>query len=868
MRRVFYKKGLPGRRRLAALTLAFGLIWGQTLTGCGDAAGASSAPSAALTSGVSESAVLPAAGSEPSAAALPAQQPLTGSGRGGLTLPASFGGKMVVLTLYGNSVEENGKTRHVEDPVVQWSGKNLAMDAYYSLGRQYVSLAAVDAALLEPGRRYVISFSADTARAFSFYGRSMWEEGPWYKYDPAAGRGSFAAVLSAGLNSWELARGSRQYVLANGSDYGDILLSDLQIEADGGSGLPSAFEPFVGGSIFLEGVVLRGTRQARDELFLDGDGLWKIKRRLDEALEVRDAPILETLRANYQNQLNSILGREGLRLGAHSVGGAECFYAALPATAEQEARAKAAGERMYGGFIRASGGRLYDESGGEFLIKGLNTGDVWSAQFGIHDHSQSIYRQFSRFGFNTVRIGLTFRKFEKEENGRTVISEEGLDQLEKSIENARLQGLRCIVDLHVPPGGWHGFESGPRLFTEASAEVQARFVNLWSAIARRLAGNKNVIAYGLCNEPQVLLQGNEENTVGIYASVMQRAVDAIRQVDKNHLITFMVPEIMSLQDGQTESWFIEILPGLHDPQSNLMLEHHYYFSRSAPFGDRNFAYKATPENVSASKPVWYDDWHEKGYGGGDAGWKTIEAEVSLKDEEYGWGLFSPNLYMEGFRPGETVYVDRIAVERSRPGTQPETVLDAEAGDRELLACYSDLQAGSFVKSPWDGEKVCWAFTAGADGKQTVPLLRNLAMERGEVYTVRVRMRPEREGAGLHARLKAYVASYEAADPGKPLFQFNDEARHEEIMRGLLDKAGQRGYPVFLGELGIFTESLNRYSGYERWVALVAASVKSGHIQFSIHSSLTEELGLWRDLEGKERNLNEERARLVKKYFLD
>ena len=102
-----------------------------------------------------------------------------------------------------------------------------------------------------------------------------------------------------------------------------------------------------------------------------------------------------------------------------------------------------------------------------------------------------------------------------------------LDHLERVVlPLAREFGIRVVVDLHVPPGG-RDSDGEMNMFHDAAfAEC---FVSCWRRIAKRFAGNSDIIyGYDLINEPQQMRRALENCD---YWNLQRRAAEAARAAD-------------------------------------------------------------------------------------------------------------------------------------------------------------------------------------------------------------------------------------------------------------------------------------------------------------------------------------------------
>ncbi|EIJ34364.1 cellulase family glycosylhydrolase [Thiothrix nivea] len=181
--------------------------------------------------------------------------------------------------------------------------------------------------------------------------------------------------------------------------------------------------------------------------------------------------------------------------------------------------------------VHADGNRLVVGSGNTpFVMKGINVyqydpgyGNQHALDnFKYKNADAESYQEIRSLGFNTVRLNLSYSLFE-DDAAPGVYKEEGWAVVDRNIQWAQQNGIRLILDMHVPPGGYQsndyaGFGNRP--------DLQKRLEDLWVAIAQRYRNETTIVAYDLINEPNI-------NNWFAYA---QTVIDKIRAVDANHLI--------------------------------------------------------------------------------------------------------------------------------------------------------------------------------------------------------------------------------------------------------------------------------------------------------------------------------------------
>ncbi len=95
----------------------------------------------------------------------------------------------------------------------------------------------------------------------------------------------------------------------------------------------------------------------------------------------------------------------------------------------------------------------------------------------------------------------------------------------------RASGVRVILDLHTPPGGWiNKNDQYPqyRMFGPSGLSWQTAFIDTWRTIAVRYKGNADIIAFDLVNEPAVGLKiGSGSSDWNTLAQSTARAIKAI-----------------------------------------------------------------------------------------------------------------------------------------------------------------------------------------------------------------------------------------------------------------------------------------------------------------------------------------------------
>lgn len=186
--------------------------------------------------------------------------------------------------------------------------------------------------------------------------------------------------------------------------------------------------------------------------------------------------------------------------------------------------------------------------------------------------------QIEKFGFNCVRVPFWYRNFMTED--LEWLTEDhndnrGFQKLDWLISTCEKYGIYVILDLHGAPGGQsknHCTGKAGRNELYGNEKMMDATVELWCAIAERYKNNKTVCAYDLLNEPQN--NGGYENEDYFYAAESEEATSrtnkaydilykAIREIDKNHIISFEGVWSTTVLPNPNETGYENLLYQLH-----------------------------------------------------------------------------------------------------------------------------------------------------------------------------------------------------------------------------------------------------------------------------------------------------------------
>lgn len=238
------------------------------------------------------------------------------------------------------------------------------------------------------------------------------------------------------------------------------------------------------------------------------------------------------------------------------------------------------------GFLKAEGTKIVDESGRNFLIRGMGLGG-WMLQEGYMFRLNQFGRQYkikeainqlvgpertkefyrlwlnnhttkkdidslASWGFNTVRLPMHYRLFtlsvnEEPVKGKNTWLKEGFELTDSLLNWCKVNHMYLILDLHATPGG-QGNDLNisdrnpdqPSLWE--SGENQRKAIALWQKLANRYKNEPNIAGYDIINEPNWGFQdssdfrGTAETLNEPLRKFMVDVTKAIRTVDQKHIV--------------------------------------------------------------------------------------------------------------------------------------------------------------------------------------------------------------------------------------------------------------------------------------------------------------------------------------------
>lgn len=297
------------------------------------------------------------------------------------------------------------------------------------------------------------------------------------------------------------------------------------------------------------------------------------------------------------------------------------------------------------GFLKTQGQKIVNTKGENVYLKGLGLGG-WMLQEGYmlktdafagpqfkikekiaevagEDGKNEFYKAYlkngitkkdidslAKWGFNSIRLPMHYDLYtlpiEKEKvKGENTWLEEGFAMTDNLLKWCEDNRIYLILDLHAAPGGQgndanisDNDKSKPNLWN--SEQNQKKTVALWKKLAERYKDKEWIAGYDMINEPNYGFTGKNENGTDEMSNAqlwkLQREIsDAIREVDKNHII---------ILEGNGWGNNYNGLPKLWD--DNIMLSFHKYWTTNAPESIQNIIDLRNKLNV----PAWLGETGE------------------------------------------------------------------------------------------------------------------------------------------------------------------------------------------------------------------------------------------------------------------
>lgn len=514
-------------------------------------------------------------------------------------------------------------------------------------------------------------------------------------------------------------------------------------------------------------------------------------------------------------------------------------------------------------FYHVAGTKIINAAGQPVQLKGIAMGNMIWGYYAppANDHNEDSFRELSELGFNCVRFYLSYHFFEKDTEPY-VYKESGFDWLDQNIAWAKKHGIRLILNMHAPQGGYQSQGEGLSLWQEA--ENQDRLIALWTEIAKRYANEETIIGYGLINEPVVPLLADIPSTVAQCSSLMQRITDGIRTVDNNHII--FVERLCAAVDPVTGTadWNItydDVLFRIND--QNAVYEFHCYSPHK--FTHQNMDWAGTGGQISTypsdeavlkdAISYWTGCVWSKQTEVLENGWTVFESEFASLSKESNVG--SITLQAVNTDTSGTVLFDDVVVEEYKNGVYQRVMktLDFETvTDTDGFYFWSADGNGSYFYSNQGYENSrCLAISGTTDDSNVSGY--QFPLSEGCEYKIRCKVKHLNTSSSCTAQPRIDYSLYETISYLD--FDYLDAELQPYIAFGQENQV-----PIYLGEFGVCIPAFESNVGAEQWVTDMLTLCKKYNLYFNYHAYHDYWFGLYRlPMDDPDSGINKELAEI-------
>ncbi len=179
--------------------------------------------------------------------------------------------------------------------------------------------------------------------------------------------------------------------------------------------------------------------------------------------------------------------------------------------------------------------------GSKFVLKGEEIVFRGAGQWLGAGWNSNTYQKLASVGFNSVRLYINASNSTLADPSNVSPSFSTIDD---QIALAKQNNMTIVLNVHHSPGSGNQI-SDRGFFT--NTDRQERLANFWKTVAERYKDEPTIVGFDLINEPTVRLNPSATSNYNCngtpylnyfenYRKIIQNVVDAIREVDMNHII--------------------------------------------------------------------------------------------------------------------------------------------------------------------------------------------------------------------------------------------------------------------------------------------------------------------------------------------
>ncbi|MBI2942299.1 MAG: cellulase family glycosylhydrolase [Chloroflexi bacterium] len=194
--------------------------------------------------------------------------------------------------------------------------------------------------------------------------------------------------------------------------------------------------------------------------------------------------------------------------------------------------------------LHTCGSRIYDASGQEVLLTGVNWFGLETGTYAPHGlwarNWRTVLDQIAGLGYNTIRLPFSNEALDpgRQVNGINFALNpdlqglSSLQVLDLLIAGARERGLRVVLDRHRPTA------AGQSALWYTDEVPEERWIADWRMLAARYRGNDTVVGFDLHNEPRGEATWGTGDPRTDWRLAAERAGNAVLEVNP-HLLIFV-----------------------------------------------------------------------------------------------------------------------------------------------------------------------------------------------------------------------------------------------------------------------------------------------------------------------------------------
>ncbi|MFM9837445.1 MAG: glycoside hydrolase family 5 protein [Cyclobacteriaceae bacterium] len=483
--------------------------------------------------------------------------------------------------------------------------------------------------------------------------------------------------------------------------------------------------------------------------------------------------------------------------------------------------------------LRTNGTTIVDSSGNEVVLTGVSFGnEVWSNPLPYTHHTEEDFVRVKEMGMNAIRFYMNYKTFEDDVSPYQY-KNSGWEWLDLNIARAKKHGIYLILNIHVPQGGYQSNGDGDRLWL--ITENQNRLKALWKEIANRYANEPIIAGYDLLNEPHPTQAKDQLSTL------MQQITDAIRTVDKNHIISVeRANAVNNKYDNDADLNFYKI------NDTNIIYTFHIYspieythqFASWLGWGDGG-KYPDESKLVITGAINWYSATFNNPVAvTGTTDWIFYEGEkYKITDSKISLG----KLALVGEKINDKIYFDDLILkEFDANGAFVRDVVTWQPSTEDTFYFWSQNNSGQAGIENSIGRTDLFSYSISSTTSDA-----NISLDRtrfvpkqGYYYQASGWMK----GVGLSSGARAQVR-LDFETTSDPVLARNKQALEKEINQ-YVAWGKKNNVPIYLGEYGVISNCFENNKGGITWVGDMLEILKANKIHSTYHAYHEDNFGIY------------------------